>query len=110
MKKFVLLILTILILANFGFYSIPNPKSNNIGAIVGKIYQEFDKDWISYGGTMAKGKYYIGEIILVNTGSKREYTALTNLNGYYYFMNMEPGEYSIKGNKKIKALKYFVLP
>jgi hypothetical protein len=95
MKRFLILITVILISVNISVYSIPKPKNNNIGALVGKIYQEFDKDWEGKGGTLAQGKYYYGEVTIVNKSNNKKLTALTDLKGFYNFLNVEPGDYEL---------------
>jgi hypothetical protein len=45
---------------------------------------------------LPKGKYYYGEILLFNKSNNKKYSALTNLKGYYSFLNMEPGDYVLK--------------
>ena len=76
-------------------FSILKPKSDNVGAIVGRIYIETDKVW----NTMKPGKYYKIQVNLINKKTNKETFTLSNKDGYYYFLNLEPGEYILKSYK-----------
>ena len=91
MRKMFLIILLVSLCFNLCF-SILKPKSDNVGAIVGRIYLETDKDW----ETMKAGKYYKVKVNLINKKTNKETFVLSNKDGYYYFLNLEPGEYILK--------------
>lgn len=94
MKK--MFFVTFMLLLSFILcFPIPKPKNDNVGAIIGKIYIETDKDW----NTMKAGKYYKVQVNLINNETKKEVFTLANKDGYYYFLNLKPGEYVLKSYK-----------
>lgn len=91
-KRIIITFIFLFFINSIYFYSIPKPKGKNAGALVGKIYLELDKDW----DCLPKGKYYRGQVFLINKDTKKKYSAFSNLQGFYYFLNLEPGNYVIK--------------
>ncbi len=95
MKKLMILFFTLalFLLYNIPCYSFPRPKKNkDVGCIIGRIEIEIDKNW----KRLEAGVYYFDiwlQIINKNTGKK--YNIVSKNDGYYYLLNLPPGDYVI---------------
>ena len=95
MKKIVLLVFFISINI-ISIFSIPKPKSNNVGALVGKVYVSLEDDWkTNWGGEMRSGEYYKGILYLKNNETGKEYVINSTLDGLFYLLNLPTGNYTI---------------
>ncbi len=96
MRKTTLLLITLvlLFLSNIFCIALRKPKKNKeVGCIVGKIAIVFDKDQKN----VKAGIVYYNEfwLTIINKNTGKKYFTTTDGNGFYYLINLPPGDYVI---------------
>ncbi len=71
--------------------SLPKPESDAVAAVIGKFKVNFDgREELINPGTEDQGI----KLTLINLDSDKHYFTYVK-NGYYYFLNLQPGRYEI---------------
>lgn len=90
MKKAILVVAVAAILFS-ACESLPKPESDAVAAVIGKFKVNFDgREELINPGTEEQGI----KLTLINLDTDKHYFTYVK-NGYYYFLNLQPGSYEI---------------
>ena len=90
MKKTILIVVVAAILFS-ACGSLPKPESDTVAAVIGKFKVNFDgREELINPGTEEQGI----KLTLINVDTDKHYFTYVK-NGYYYFLNLQPGRYEI---------------
>ena len=94
LKKLILLLAFILFFSsNIPCFSLPKPKKNkDVGCIIGMISIEIDKDFRGYKAGTYTYEFWLQ---LKNKDTGKKYSVVADENGFYYLLNLPPGDYLI---------------
>ena len=90
--KIILITLSILLISKLIGFALESPWDDNVGGVIGRFYMELDKDWKE----LKAGKYYKGKLFLVNKDTGEKFNITPDRNGYFYILNLDPGNYVLQ--------------